>query len=138
MKRRTFLAAAGTAFCAGLAGCGMVGGSDDADIEMAKNAYLPERFEATVGEPVVWVNNGSRGHTVSAYEDGIPEGANYWASGGFETEAAARAGFWEEGGRGSVRPGETWEHTFETPGEHAYVCIPHERAGMVGVVVVTE
>jgi plastocyanin len=138
MQRRTFLAAVGTGVTVSLAGCGMVGGADDADVEMAKNAYLPETFETTVGETVVWVNNGSRGHTVTAYESGLPDGAEYWASGGFESEQAARNGFWEQGGQGSIRPGETWAHTFEVAGEYPYVCIPHERAGMVGTVVVTE
>jgi plastocyanin len=138
MQRRTFLAAVGTGVTASLAGCGMVGGADDADVEMAKNAYLPETFETTVGETVVWVNNGSRGHTVTAYESGLPDGADYWASGGFESEAAARTGFWEQGGQGSIRPGENWTYTFEVPGEYPYVCIPHERAGMIGTIVVTE
>jgi len=136
MRRRTFLAAATTGTTAALAGCGMVGGSGDADVEMVKNAYVPETFEATVGEPVVWVNNGSRGHTVTAYEDGLPEGTAYWASGGFESEAAAREGFWEAGGEGTVRSGETWSYTFETPGTYTYFCVPHEGAGMVGRVVV--
>ena len=137
MRRRTFLATTAGATTA-LAGCGMVGGSGDADVEMVKNAYVPEAFEATAGEPVVWVNNGSRGHTVTAYEDGLPDGAEYWASGGFESEAAARTGFWEDGGEGTIRSGETWSYTFETPGTYAYFCVPHERAGMVGTVVVSE
>jgi plastocyanin len=34
--------------------------------------------------------------------------------------------------------GDDFTHTFETVGEYAYFCIPHERAGMVGTVVVTE
>ena len=138
MRRRTFLAAAAVGVSTSLAGCGMVGGSDDADVEMAKNAYLPETFEATVGEPVVWVNNGSRGHTVTAYESGLPDGAAFWASGGFESEDAAREGFWEQGGEGTIRSGETWSYTFETSGTHPYFCVPHERAGMVGTVVVSE
>ena len=138
MRRRTFLAATATGLSAALAGCGMVGGSGDADVEMAKNAYLPETFEATVGEPVVWVNNGSRGHTVTAYESGLPDGADYWASGGFESEQAAREGFWERGGEGTIRSGETWSYTFETPGTYPYFCVPHERAVMVGTVVVSE
>lgn len=137
MRRRTFLATTAGA-AAALAGCGMVGGSGDADVEMARNAYVPETFEATVGEPVVWANEGSRGHTVTAYGDGLPDGAGYWASGGFESEAAARRGFWERGGEGTVRSGETWSYTFETPGTHVYFCIPHEGGGMVGNVVVSE
>jgi plastocyanin len=138
MQRRTFLAAVGTGVSASLAGCGSVGGGEpDGDIGMAANAYQPRTFEATVGEPVVWFNNGSRGHTVSAYEGSLPEGADYWASGGFDDETAARDGFWNDGA-GNVRPGETWEYTFETPGEHLYFCIPHERAGMRGTILVRE
>lgn len=137
MRRRTYLATTVGATVA-LAGCGMVGGSGDADVEMVKNAYVPETYEATVGESVVWVNDGSRGHTVTAYEDGLPAGAEYWASGGFESEAAAREGFWQAGGEGTVRSGETWSYTFETPGTYPYFCVPHERAGMVGSVVVSE
>jgi plastocyanin len=37
---------------------------------------------------------------------------------------------------GAIRTGETYRHTFETSGTHSYFCIPHERAGMVGRVVV--
>jgi len=138
MRRRTFLATTAAGASVALAGCGTVGGADEVDVKMYKNAYDPVTFEATVGEPVVWANNGSRGHTVTAYEDGIPDGADYWASGGFDDETAARRGFWEEGGEGTIRSGETWSHTFETPGSHTYFCVPHERAGMVGTVVVSE
>ena len=139
MRRRTFLATTAGATVA-LAGCGMVVGSGDADADvgMVKNAYVPETFEATVGEPVVWVNEGSRGHTVTAYGDGLPDGAEYWASGGFESEATAREGFWEHGGEGTVRSGETWSYAFEIPGTYTYFCVPHEKAGMVGRVVVSE
>ena len=35
-----------------------------------------------------------------------------------------------------MQSGQSYVHTFETTGEHAYVCIPHEAAGMEGTVVV--
>ncbi len=103
---------------------------------MAANAFEPPTYEATVGETVVWGNNGSRSHSVTAYEGGIPEAAEYFASGGFESERAARDGYWN--GEGVVYAGETYEHTFDVPGEYQYFCVPHERAGMVGRIVVTE
>ena len=31
---------------------------------------------------------------------------------------------------------ESYVHTFETTGTHEYFCVPHEAAGMVGMVVV--
>jgi plastocyanin len=90
----------------------------------------------SVGDTVAWPHAAGEAHTVFAYVDGIPEEADYWASGGFDSEAAAREG-WEDG-QGAVRSGESYVHTFETPGTHEYFCAPHEAAGMVGSVVVEE
>lgn len=137
MDRRAFLAAASGAAVAA-AGCLDRGLSDeDFDIGMSQNAFLPEEYEATVGETVVWGNNGSRGHTVTAYEEAIPEGAAYFASGGYETLSAAREE-WRATGGGDISPGGTYAHTFEVAGRHGYLCIPHEAKGMVGTVIVRE
>ena len=138
MDRRAFLTTAGAALAVPVAGCTADGLSEDEfDVGMSQNAYLPDTVEIPVGETLVWGNNGSRGHTVTAYESGLPEDAAFFASGGFESTEAAREG-WNSGGGGNIAPGETFEHTFETAGEHSYFCIPHERNGMVGTVVVTE
>ena len=143
MHRRAFLATAGAAYAGVTAGCvdvglGEGGLNDNAyDVGMSANAFVPEQFEVSVGDEVVWGNNGTRGHTVTAYESDLPNGAAFFASGGFESTDAAREA-WTSGRDGNVAPGETFTHTFETPGEHRYFCIPHERKGMVGVVVVTE
>lgn len=133
MDRRAFLTSGGTVVTTGLAGClGASREQPDYDIGMSSNAFLPqEDFEPRVGEPVVWRNTGSRAHTVTAYESGIPESAAYFASGGFESVKAARKA-WTGGGGGAITGGETYEHTFEVPGAYRYFCIPHERAGMVG------
>jgi plastocyanin len=72
---------------------------------------------------------------VFAYEDEIPEDAEYWASGGFDSQSAAETG-WNEEKKGAVRSGQSYVHTFETTGTHGYYCLPHEAAGMVGEVVV--
>ena len=142
MDRRAFLATAAGGLAAAVAGCVDVGlgeGLDDAefDVGMSANSFLPDEYEVRVGETVVWGNNGTRGHTVTAYASGLPEEAAFFASGGFEGTAAAREA-WTDSRAGNVAPGETFSHTFETPGEHPYFCIPHERGGMTGVVVVTE
>ena len=137
MDRRSFIAVAGTA-AVPLAGCLEATLSDgDYDIGMSSNAFVPERYEVSVGDTVVWGNNGSRGHTVTAYESALPEGAAFFASGGFESTDAARTA-WESDGSGNIQPGDTFEHTFQVAGEHGYFCIPHERKGMVGVIVVSE
>lgn len=142
MKRRPFLRTASVGATLSLAGCvvdGLGDGLDDDefDIGMSANAFLPAEYEVSVGEEVVWGNNGTRGHTVTAYGDTLPEGAAFFASGGFESTAAAREG-WTARSEGNIPPGKTYTHTFETPGEHHYFCIPHERKGMTGVIVVTE
>ena len=138
MDRRAFLATAGATVVVPVAGCTSGGLSEEEfDVGMSQNAYLPDTVEIPVGETLVWGNNGSRGHTVTAYESGLPEGAAFFASGGYDSTDAAREE-WKSGGGGNIAPGETYEHTFETAGEHRYFCIPHERDGMVGTVVVGE
>lgn len=137
MDRRTYLGAAAAAGVAGLAGCSAVGGlsESDYDVAMYSNRFDPKEYEVRVGDTVVWGNTGSRAHTVTAYADEIPGDAAYFASGGFDSQQAAEEG-WPQ--RGSIDSGETYEHTFEVPGRFGYYCIPHEPAGMVGTVVVSE
>lgn len=141
MDRRTFLRWAGAGTLASLAGCGAVVGpslsESDYDVGMGATRFIPERYEARVGDTVVWGNRGSRRHTVTAYGGMLPEGADYFASGGFDSQEAADDGYWNEGA-GAIAPGETYEHAFEVAGEFPYYCIPHESAGMKGTVVVTE
>ncbi|WP_276252897.1 cupredoxin domain-containing protein [Halomontanus rarus] len=146
MNRRAYLAALGSASAVGLAGCTALGdvgesvfGGAEFDIGMTRNAFEPAEYETAVGEPVVWKNTSGANHTVTAYENAIPEDAAYFATGGFETEAAARDA-WERstGTRGEFTPGKTFEHTFEVPGTYHYVCVPHEKGGMVGTIVVSE
>jgi plastocyanin len=137
MNRRTVLISLGGAATAGLAGCLASGGrcsGEEYDVGMGDSAFEPERVTVSVGDTVRWLNTSGRAHTVTAYDDGQPEGADYFASGDFESEAAAREG-WKDG-EGAIYTCDPYEHTFETPGEHHYVCIPHERAGMKGTVVV--
>lgn len=69
---------------------------------------------------------------MTAYGDKIPKSAEYFASGGFNSEEKARSA-WPEG---SVEPGGTYKHTFKATGEYQYFCIPHEDAGMTGSMTV--
>ena len=139
MHRRAFLTSTAGLSAVALAGClGTSREQASYDIGMSSNAFLPqEDFEPRVGKPVVWRNTGSRMHTVTAYESGIPERAAYFASGGFRNEQAARDG-WVGGTNGGIAGGETYEHTFEVPGTYNYFCIPHERGGMVGTFTVVK
>jgi plastocyanin len=98
-------------------------------------AYEPKRVEVSAGTTVTFENVGSIGHTVTAYEEEIPDGATYFASGDFDSQQAAKDAYSSEQA-GNVPAGESYEHTFETTGTYKYYCIPHELNGMVGYVKV--
>ncbi|MFQ3320837.1 MAG: plastocyanin [Natronomonas sp.] len=92
--------------------------------------FEPKTATIETGETVRWTNESDIEHTVTAYEDEIPDEATYFASGGFESERAARNRVTE----GLIAPGENYEYTFQKPGTYGYFCIPHEGSGMVGTV----
>lgn len=142
MDRRTFLATTVGLTSATLAGCltrGDALSSDEYDIGMSSNAFKPKQKTVSVGDTVIWGNTSSRAHSVTAYENAIPDTASYFASGGFESEQAARESWRKQKGRdgGKISTGQTYTHTFETPGTFSYFCIPHEQM-MTGVIVVEE
>lgn len=136
MERRTFLAAS-AAGLAGAAGCLRSRAGGDYDVGMTAKRFRPEALEVAVGETVVWKNTSSRAHSVTAYEDRIPEGAAFFASGGYDGEQAARDA-WLESGGGTIHGGEIYRHAFAVAGTFHYFCIPHEPGGMVGRIVVSE
>ena len=138
MDRRAFLATGAGVVAAALAGCAAGGsGGGEYDVGMSTDAFRPENITVEVGETVVWRNTSKQGHTVTAYGDQLPDGAEYFASGDADSQSAAEDA-WMDGAGGRLGQGDTFEHTFETPGEHGYFCIPHEEVGMVGVVTVEE
>lgn len=149
MRRRAYLAGAGSVGLVSLSGCAAIGDAasslfgDEYDIGMDRNAFTPKTYETTVGEPIRWKNTSGSVHTVTAY-GGVFETseADYFASGGYESESAARDAWFDDQG-GAIGVGETFEHTIEVPGEYQYFCVPHETDGngrirMVGTIVVTE
>ena len=142
MKRRAYLAALGSSGALGLSGCvglfdqGSPCDGRNCDVGMTGNSFVPRDIEVRVGDTVVWNNTSARVHTVTAYENSLPDGAAFFATGGFESQEAALDGW--ANGKGGMQSEDTYEHTFETPGTHRYYCIPHEAANMVGTVEVVE
>lgn len=140
MRRRALLA---TVVGASVAGCLEWGSGarltcdEDCDIGMSADAFLPDAFETSVGETVTWKNTSTKAHTVTAYDTGLPEGASYFASGGYDSQEAAVDAWYDHFG-GRLNAGDTYSHTFEVPGEYTYYCIPHDAAGMVGTVTVLD
>ncbi|WP_123535616.1 plastocyanin/azurin family copper-binding protein [Halosimplex salinum] len=137
-SRRSFLGAAGVATAGAVAGCSSGTGADDStdaagDVVVGPGGsyvYDPDEYTVTAGETVTWYFD-SPAHNVGCVPDdnrqvSLPDDAEPFAS-------------YDEGSPGqTVQQGETYEHTFETPGEYTYVCIPHARQGMVGTVIVEE
>ena len=87
--------------------------------------YTPEKVAIKVGETVQWVNSGQTVHSVSTSsanaqnpkDTSMPKGATAFDS-------------------GFIPPGGNYSYTFTVPGTYRYFCLPHEKAGMVGVIVV--
>jgi plastocyanin len=104
------------------AGDPRVGATVDMDNGMS---FLPDTVRIAAGEAVVWRNGGDIIHTVT----GDPDRAE--RPGSVRLPAGARPF-----DSGDMRPGETFRHVFTVPGEYVYFCVPHELAGMVGVVIV--
>jgi plastocyanin len=94
--------------------------------------FEPDTITVTEGEPVVFVNKSDEAHTVTANDKALPQRADYFASGGFESEADARA----NPSDGFILEDETYSVEFDRPGTYEYFCIPHESSGMRGSIVV--
>ena len=118
-----------------LAGCSSNGGGsvEGADVTVLAGpgsalVFEPRKVTVEVGETVGWLFE-SAGHNVSTdprHSDRVsmPDGAEPFAS--YEGDKKFQ----------TVPTGESYSHTFETPGEYDYVCVPHATQGMVGTVVV--
>ena len=97
-----------------------------------ERAFSPERTAVSVGDTVTWRNVSSESHTVTAVQNALPDGADYFASGGFGEESDAERNLAE----GLIGEGEEFVVTFDEPGTYPYYCIPHRDQGMRGEIVV--
>ena len=88
--------------------------------------FEPATLSIQKGTTVTWRNTTGTIHTVT---DDLGKAAN-------KADAALPSGAqpWDSG---NINPGETFQHTFDTPGTYEYFCTPHEAAGMVGTITVT-
>ena len=135
MNRRQFLQRGGAAVGASLiAGCTLLEVPDaPTRITMRDTPrYKPRRIIIEAGTTVTWVNKSDTHHTVTAYEQRIPDTAEYFASGGFASERAARM----NKDAGVLEYEDTFVHTFTEPGAYWYFSIPQETIGMIGIIQV--
>jgi len=107
---------------------------DSSGIQMREQDFSPSTFTAKAGSTITFTNDSDQAHTVTALEDELPDGAEYFASGGFGSESEAR----DDVGAGLIDPGEDFEVTLNEPGTYQYVCLPHESQGMRGTIIVEE
>ncbi|MCL4558047.1 MAG: plastocyanin/azurin family copper-binding protein [Deltaproteobacteria bacterium] len=76
-------------------------------------AFTPSCIKISSGQTVTWTNAGSMNHTVTS-DSGAPVT--------FDS--------------GSLSPGQTFSHTFSSPGTIGYHCTYHVSYGMKGTVIV--
>ncbi len=91
-------------------------GDCGAVVEMQGMVFLQPEVVVSVGGTVTWVNLDTAFHIIA---QGEPGGAPTWIS-------------------EPILFGETWELTFEEPGEHIYYCDNHERTMRDAYVIVEE
>jgi plastocyanin len=87
--------------------------------------FLPDKVTIKPGQTVEWINNAKTLHSVDGdpsmalkpSDVSLPSGAKPFDS-------------------GFLKPGMSWDYTFKAPGTYKYTCVPHEKDGMNGEVVV--
>jgi plastocyanin len=107
---------------------------DSSGIRMEARDFVPETFRVQAGSTITFTNDSDETHTVTALENGLPNGATYFASGDFSGEEDAR----DDLGDGLIDPGDGYEIALEESGTYHYVCLPHESQGMRGTIIVEE
>lgn len=89
--------------------------------------YAPATVRVERGTTVTWENTSALVHTVTADPERAEAASSVALPGGARPFHS-----------GELEPGEAFTHTFDVPGEYVYFCVPHEAAGMIGTIVVTD
>lgn len=87
--------------------------------------FIPLTVTIQKGDTVQWINNAASLHSVTTNsavaqnpkDVSLPKDAKPFDS-------------------GFMPPGAKWSYTFTVPGTYKYLCLPHEKDGMTGIVVV--
>ena len=87
--------------------------------------FNPKTVTIKAGETILWKNNSKLVHTVT-----------FDPSKAIDKSHVKLPANVEPFGSGRISPGNNYSHTFETPGNYKYFCIPHEASGMIGEVIV--
>ena len=116
-----------------IAGCGLTGPAHmdapppavDETVTMGLTSFNPKTIRIRAGQIVQWRNTSLITHTVTADRSLaadpdhviLPQGAEPFHS-------------------GDIKAGQVWQRRFPVAGTYRYVCLPHEKKGMIGTIVV--
>lgn len=87
--------------------------------------FVPETVTIQKGDTVEWINNAASLHSVTTNPAVAQDPKDVSAPAGAKPFDS-----------GFMTPGAKWSYTFTVPGTYKYLCLPHEKDHMVGIVVV--
>jgi len=87
--------------------------------------YMPMKLAIKSGQTVEWINNAQTLHGVTTDPDSAQKPGDVSSPPGAKPIDS-----------GFMKPGATFDYTFTVPGTYKYLCLPHEKDGMVGYIVV--
>jgi plastocyanin len=87
--------------------------------------FVPETVTIDKGDTVEWINNAASLHSVTTNPAVAQDPKDVSAPAGAKPFDS-----------GFMTPGAKWSYTFTVPGTYKYLCLPHEKDHMVGIVVV--
>ena len=129
VSRRVFMRTGGMAIigliAVPLAGCGEDGNTVHTVTMTNGLIFEPSVLRIKVGERVRWRNTGIVVHSVTTDPEVAQDSTLVLVPGGTEP--------WDSG---LIQAGDTWERAFDMVGEYRYLCMPHEMAGMTGIIIV--
>ncbi len=87
--------------------------------------FVPLTVTIQKGDTVEWINNAASLHSVTTNPAVAQDPKDVSAPAGAKPFDS-----------GFMTPGAKWSYTFTVPGTYKYLCLPHEKDHMVGLVVV--
>jgi plastocyanin len=87
--------------------------------------FVPLTVTIQKGDTVEWINNAASLHSVTTNPAVAQDPKDVSAPAGAKPFDS-----------GFMTPGAKWSYTFSVPGTYKYLCLPHEKDHMIGVVVV--
>jgi len=87
--------------------------------------FVPLTVTIQKGDTVEWINNAASLHSVTTNPAVAQDPKDVSAPAGAKPFDS-----------GFMTPGAKWSYTFTVPGTYKYLCLPHEKDHMTGIVVV--